>query len=335
MAAGLADEDANLERVSERYAIAITPEMAALIEGDKDNDPIATQFVPSASELTIAPDETPDPTGDDPHTPMQGLVHRYPDRVLLKPVHVCPVYCRFCFRRERVGPGGEAMSDQEIASAVSYIASRPGIFEVIVTGGDPLMLAPRRVAALVSALGTIPHVRVIRWHSRVPIVDPGRAESKLIAALTSGTKASWLALHCNHPRELTDDTVAAIGRLAAAGIVLVSQTVLLRGVNDSAATLADLFQRLIAIGVRPFYLHQLDQAPGTSHFRVPIPEGQAIMRELRGRISGIAMPTYILDIPGGFGKVPIGPHYLKADPEGASITDPAGAAHAYPLNDDR
>ncbi len=307
--------------------------MAALIERREPADAIARQFVPDPRELDVRPGEVADPTGDDPHSPLPGLVHRYPDRVLIKPVHVCPVYCRFCFRRERVGPGGEAMSEEALADAVAYVAARPEIHEVILTGGDPLMMSARRVAALAAALDAIPHVDVVRWHSRVPIADPGRVGTDLVAALSGGAKAAWIAVHCNHPDELTAAAIGALRRLAASGIVLVSQSVLLRGVNDDADTLAALFRKLVANGIRPYYLHQLDAAPGTSHFRVPLTEGQELMRALRGRISGIALPTYVLDIPGGFGKVPVGPSYL--DGEHGSVTDPKGGTHSLASDESR
>jgi lysine 2,3-aminomutase len=193
---------------------------------------------------------------------VKGIVHRYPDRVLLKPLHVCPVYCRFCFRREKVGPGGEALSADELAAALAYIRGRPEIWEVILTGGDPLMLAPRRLAELMAALDAIPHVAIVRLHSRVPIVDPERVTGELVRALKPGRVAVWLAVHCNHARELA--------------------------------------------------------------------EGQALMKALRGRLSGLAQPTYVLDVPGGHGKVPVGPSYLADDPGALRVEDAFGGQHRYP-----
>jgi lysine 2,3-aminomutase len=281
--------------------------------------------------LEASPEELADPIGDDTHSPVPGIVHRYPDRVLLKATHVCPVYCRFCFRREMVGPGGEqALAGPKLDAALDYIRANPAIHEVIITGGDPLVLAPRRIAEITRGLAAIPHLQVIRWHSRVPVVDPERITVDLIDALKAPGKAVWIAVHTNHVRELTDMARAALARLSAGGFPLVSQTVLLKGVNDDAETLAALFRTLIALGVKPYYLHHADLASGTSHFRTTIAEGQAILRALRGRISGLAMPTYVLDVPGGFGKVPVGPDYVKEASGMTQIEDVAGGLHLYP-----
>lgn len=320
-----------LDRVAARYAVAVTPEMMALIDRHDAADPIARQFVPAAEELVNSPGERADPIGDEAHSPVKGIVHRYPDRVLLKPLHACPVYCRFCFRRAMVGPGGAALTAAELDTALAYVEGRPEIWEVILTGGDPMMLAPRRLTKIVRALDALPHVGVIRLHSRVPAVDPGRLSPSLIGALATRDTAVWVALHVNHPRELTQAALDAIARLADAGIALVSQTVLLRGVNDDAATLTALFRALVRARVKPYYLHQGDLAPGTGHFRTGIAEGQALMRALRGQVSGLCQPTYMLDLPGGAGKVPIGPCHLSgSDAAGWRVTAPDGSAHAYP-----
>ena len=312
-------------------AIALTPEMTALIDrGDLAGDPIARQFVPSVRETEIAPEELPDPIGDEARSPVKGIVHRYPDRVLLKPLHVCPVYCRFCFRREKVGPGGEALTADELAAALAYIRNRPEIWEVILTGGDPLMMSPRRLADLIAALDAIDHVAVIRIHSRVPIVDPGRVTDEIVAALKPRRAPVWLAVHCNHARELAPVTRAALARLADTGIPLMGQTVLLAGVNDDAATLEQLMRALVSARVKPYYLHHPDLVRGTGHFRVPIARGQALMVALRARLSGLAQPTYVLDVPGGHGKVPIGPAYLGDDPDALMVRDVFGETHHYP-----
>jgi lysine 2,3-aminomutase len=333
--AGLIDAGVRdaVAKVATRYAIAITPAIAELIDHADPNDPIARQFVPDARELDTRPEERADPIGDDAHSPVPGIVHRYPDRVLLKATHVCPVYCRFCFRREMVGPGGEqALAGPKLEAAFDYISANPAIHEVIVTGGDPLVLAPRRIAEVSRGLASIPHVEVIRWHSRVPVVDPERITGDLVMALKAPGKAVWIAVHANHVRELTDAARAALARLASAGFPLVSQTVLLKGINDEAETLAALFRALVAIGVKPYYLHHADLAPGTAHFRTSIAEGQAIMRALRGRLSGLALPTYVLDVPGGFGKVPIGPDYVKESGAASLIEDVSGGLHPYPID---
>jgi lysine 2,3-aminomutase len=324
--AGLVAPDrlAELEGVAARYAVAITPAVAELIP---DNDPIARQFVPAAAELEQTPDERADPIGDDAHTPVEGIVHRYPDRVLLKANHACAVYCRFCFRREMVGPDGvRPLSPEQLDAAMAYIAGRPEVWEVIVTGGDPLILSVRRLRDLMSRLAKIPHVRVVRFHTRVPAVDPGRITPGLVAALRAGGKTTWVGLHANHADELTPAVEAACARILDAGIPMVSQTVLLKGVNDDAATLEALMRRFVELRIKPYYLHHADLAPGTGHFRTTLAEGQALMRELRGKVSGLCQPTYVLDIPGGHGKAPVGPCYV-ADGE---VTDPRGNVHAYP-----
>ena len=322
---------ATAERVAAKYAVAVTPELIAAIDPNDTEDPIARQFLPDETELHVAPEELADPIGDQAHAPVKGIVHRYPDRVLLKPLHTCPVYCRFCFRRETVGPGGEALSDAELDIAIDYVRGRPEIFEVIVTGGDSLLLSPRRLARIVKALDAIPHVGVIRLHTRVPIADPRRLTVKCITALVTANTALYVAIHCNHVRELTPTARTCIRALTDAGIPLLAQTVLLRGVNDDAAALTALFRALARLKVKPYYLHHADLARGTAHFRTTIAEGQALMRALRGRLSGLCQPTYVLDIPGGFGKVPIGPCYLKQGADGGWIVeDFLGQQHEYP-----
>jgi len=327
-----AHTDAALAQVARDYAIAVTPELLDLIEGPPANDPIARQFIPTAQEATNTPEELADPIGDDAYAPVKGIVHRYPDRVLLKPLHACPVYCRFCFRREQVGPGGDMLDDAGLDAALSYIATHPEIWEVIVTGGDPFMLSPRRIAHIISALDALPHVAVIRFHTRVPIADPTRVNEDVIAALKASRAAVYVGVHCNHARELTPDARACLARLADAGIPLLSQSVLLRGVNDSVEALEALFRALVAARVRPYYLHHPDLARGTSHFRLSIDEGQALMRALRGRLSGLCQPTYVLDIPGGYGKSPIGPSYVgDAGPDGTRVIDDfRDGRHSYP-----
>lgn len=317
--------------VAQRYAVAITPAMAQLIAPGNDDDPIARQFIPDPRELQHTQDEKPDPIGDGIKSPVPGIVHRYPDRVLLKLVHVCPVYCRFCFRREMVGPGkSTALSDAELSAALAYVRANPHIWEVILTGGDPLILSPRRVAEVTAALGEIAHVKILRWHSRVPAVAPERITPQLVEALTSSGHTIYVALHANHPRELGDAARAACRRLVDGGVAMVSQTVLLKGVNDDVETLEALMRRFVELRVKPYYLHHGDLAPGTSHLRTTIAEGQALMGALRRRLSGLAMPTYILDIPGAHGKVPIGPQYLSTAGNGEMvITDPGGGAHPY------
>jgi lysine 2,3-aminomutase len=317
--------------VAEQFAVAVTEDVAELIDPADDRDPIAAQFVPREAELAWAAEERADPIGDERWSPVPGIVHRYPDRVLLKPTLLCPVYCRFCFRREVVGKKGSVLDQASLARAFDYIRQRPQIWEVIVTGGDPFLLAPRRIADIVRILDQIPHLGVLRFHTRVPVVDPRRVNGALVEALAA-EKAVYVVIHANHPRELTTQVQEAVLRLSRAGIPLLSQTVLLRGVNDHAAVLETLFRRLTAMRVKPYYLHHADLAPGTSHFRTGIASGQRLVRSLRGRVSGLCQPTYVLDIPGGYGKVPIGP--CAAGQAGSSgewiIEDGTGVRHSYP-----
>ncbi|CAN5237937.1 lysine-2,3-aminomutase-like protein [soil metagenome] len=316
-----------LAAVAARYAVSVTPAMAGLIDSADPADPIARQFIPEVAELIAAPGESADPIGDDAHTPVKGIVHRYPDRLLLKPTHACAVYCRFCFRREVVGPGGEGtLTPAELDAAFAYVAAHPEVWEVILTGGDPLTLSARRLRDLSRRLAAIPHVKVLRVHTRVPAVDPQAVTEEVASALKASGKAVFVALHANHPRELTPEARAACARLIDAGIPMVSQTVLLKGVNDDAATLTALMRAFVETRIKPYYLHHGDYAPGTGHLRTTLEEGRALMRELRGDLSGLAQPTYVLDIPGGHGKAPVGPDYLSE----AGVTDPWGGRHAYP-----
>jgi lysine 2,3-aminomutase len=325
------------ERVAERYAVAVTPAVAALVDPADPADPIARQFLPDAAELRASIGELADPIGDDAHSPIEGLVHRYPDRVLIKLVSVCPVYCRFCFRRETVGRKGEALlPDEALQKALAYVVGRPAIWEVIFSGGDPFILSPRRLRRVVERFGAVAHVNVMRWHSRVPAVAPERVTTSLVRALKSAGKTVYVVLHANHPRELTPQARSACARLIDAGIPMLSQTVLLKGVNDDEETLASLMRAFVAARIKPYYLHHLDRAPGTAHFAVSIERGQELMRALRGRLSGLCLPSYVLDIPGGHGKSPIGPSYLTRRPsvQGAdhawTIEDFSGRSHPYP-----
>ncbi|HUB11026.1 MAG TPA: lysine-2,3-aminomutase-like protein [Acetobacteraceae bacterium] len=317
---GAAARDA-VGAVEQRYAIAITPAMRALIE--HPDDPIGRQFIPDPAELITAPHESADPIADDALSPIKGVVHRYPDRALLKPLLVCPVYCRFCFRREHVGPDGGLLTEAELAAAYAWFAAHPAISEVILTGGDPLLLSPRRLGAIIAALSAIPHIELLRVHTRVPVADPGLVTEALADALRADTPL-WLAVHANHAREFTSEARAALHRLIVRGVPLLGQSVLLRGVNDSAEALEALFRAMLAARVKPYYLHQLDPAPGTARFHVPIEEGRRLLAALRGRVTGLAWPTYVLDIAGGHGKVPIGPEYLGSE---GQVRDPAGQSH--------
>ena len=317
----------SLQNVASRYAVAITPALVDLVDTTDPRDPIALQFVPDERELKSRADENDDPIGDEVHTPVRGVVHRYPDRVLLKLVNACAVYCRFCFRREMVGPGRGALTGKALTAALEYIRRRPEIWEVILTGGDPLLLPPRRLKDVMTRLAAIEHVKVIRLHTRIPVAAPVRVTAALLRALRT-KKATFMVLHANHARELTEKARAACARVIDAGVPMLSQSVLLRGVNDDAEALGALMRALVECRIKPYYLHHADLAPGTAHLRTSIVEGQALMRALHGRYSGLCQPQYVLDIPGGHGKSPIGPTYLSSD--GSQIIDFKGGRHAYP-----
>ena len=325
IAAGLAppSDRAALDAVGDRYAVLIPDALQALIHDPAG--PIGRQFIPHPDELLTAPHEHPDPIGDDRLSPVPGIVHRYADRALLKPLLICPTYCRFCFRREHVGPDGGLLTEAQLSVAYDWLRAHPAVREVILTGGDPLMLSPRRLGAIIGALNAIPHIELIRIHTRVPVADPIRVSPALSAALVSAAPV-WMVVHVNHVDELTPGAVTALDAIRGAGVPLLSQSVLLRGVNDSADALAALFRALLRARVKPYYLHQLDPAPGTARFAVPVAEGQAILRALRGRLTGLAWPTYVIDIPGGHGKVPAGPDYLGP----GVVHDPSGLPHPYP-----
>ena len=319
-----------LTRVSERFAVAITPPMLDLIEPNNPFDPIALQFVPDIRELESGTTDLHDPIGDQKHSPVKGIVHRYPDRLLLTPIQVCPVYCRFCFRRETVSqPDHALLSKAELQSALNYIREHQDVWEVILSGGDPFLLSPRRLREIVAVLDEIEHVRVIRVHTRVPVVDPQRISASLVDALASN-KAVYVVLHSNHPRELTPSALAACKKIIDAGIPMLSQTVLLKDVNDNAAILEELFRDLVANRIKPYYLHHGDRATGTEHFRTRVSHGQDIVRQLRGKVSGLCQPTYVLDIPGGAGKVPLEPAWAETmDKQHYKITDRFGVQHNY------
>ncbi|WP_029010750.1 lysine-2,3-aminomutase-like protein [Azospirillum halopraeferens] len=322
---------AGVAGVAGRYAVAITPYLADRLTGAAPGDPLYAQYVPAPEEAYTTPAERDDPIGDHARSPVKGIVHRYPDRVLLKPLHACAVYCRFCFRREMVGPGGEALTAEELEAALAYVRSRPEVWEVVVTGGDPLLLSVRRIESIVRALAGMGHVGVVRFHTRVPVADPLRVTPELVAALRAEGLATWVAVHANHAGELASPAAAAaLARLADAGIPLLGQTVLLKGVNADAASLEALFRAMVRHRVKPYYLHHPDLAPGTGHFRPTLAEGQALVKALRGHVSGLCQPTYVLDIPGGHGKAPAAPAWVEPRDDGtAAVEDFTGTRHTY------
>ncbi len=317
--------------------MALTPHLAARVGTSRA---LARQFIPSPAEALLLPEEMADPIGDNAHTAVKGIVHRYPDRVVLMPHLTCAAYCRFCFRRERIDQPGNTLTSAELENALDYIRTRPSLWEVVLTGGDPLMLSPERLQNLLIALVDIPHLGVIRLHTRLPVSAPQRVSERMITTLAAveamadvvgDNKAIYLVLHCNHVDELGSETTAACRAIVQAGVPILAQTVLLKGINDTTCALTELFRALVRRRIKPYYLHHTDLARGTGHFRTTVLEGQAIMKSLRAELSGLCQPTYVLDIPGGHGKVPVGPCYVHGDlMRGGEIEDPKGRLHPYP-----
>jgi lysine 2,3-aminomutase len=322
--AGLVDEaeGAGLAPVEAAFRVRISPAMQAV-----DSAGVRAQFLPDVRELRVTAEELADPIGDDAHRPVPGLTHRYADRAILHATQVCEVYCRFCFRRETVGEAG-TLAEAEFERVVDYLRATPAVREVIFTGGDPFVLSARRLGAMLDRLEALGTLDVVRFHTRVPVVAPEKVTAALAGVLDRALPV-WVVVHVNHADEVTEAASAALRRLNRAGVPLLSQTVLLRGVNADADVLERLFRVLIRNRVKPYYLHHPDLAKGTGHFRVTLAEGQRVMAALRGRLTGIAQPLYVLDIPGGHGKVPVGPGYLRAEGDGWVVTDPQGVEHAY------
>lgn len=309
------------------HKVGLTP---YIIEKSKNNPAIARQYLPSTEELKIQPHELDDPIGDKRNGKGNALVHRYKDRVLLLVSDHCAVYCRFCMRKHRVGKGYAALSSQDLTEAAEYIKTRPDIWEVILSGGDPLILAPRRMTQVIETISLIPHIQIIRLHTRLPLADPQRINQEMIESLKS-KKQIYMVLHINHASEITPEVITALKLLRANGITLLSQSVLLHGVNDTVDDLEALMRSIVANGIKPYYLHHPDLVPGTSHFQLTLDKGQELMQQLRGRISGLCWPTYVLDIPGGYGKIPINPTYVQPiNHQEWRVQDPQGQWHIYP-----
>lgn len=321
------DDVASLQQVADRFDVLITGAMADLMTG-ADQDPIAMQFVPQTDELQEATQELNDPTGDQQHEVVKGVVHRYEDRCLLKVVSACPIYCRFCFRKAMIGGGKASLTKAELEKAYAYIQSQKAIWEVILTGGDPLILKPARLKAIVSKLAAIDHVAIIRYHTRVPVVEPTWITTELLAALKS-SKTTYVVLHANHPSEFTASALKACAAIVDAGIPMLSQTVLLKGINDSVPVLIELMKTFVRNRIKPYYLHHPDLAKGTGHFRVSVTEGQKLVKAMQGQISGLCQPTYMLEIPGGAGKIPISPCYYSTEDATLILEDFAGNKHRY------
>lgn len=305
-------ERLGLAAQSERgFPLGITPYYFGLIDPKDPACPVRRQVVPRIEELTPAPGDLRDPLGEAAHEVAPNLIVRYPDRALLFATDRCAVYCRFCTRSRLVGAGGGARSLSLLEPAFEYLRQHPEIRDVIVSGGDPLVMATERLGRLIGAVRAIPSVETIRLATRVPVVLPQRITDELLQALRAHHPI-WIMTHFNHPRELTAESALACNRLADAGFPVMNHSVLLRGVNDSAEVLERLFRGLVRLRVRPYYLLQADPVQGTGHLRTPLDVGIGIMERLQGRLSGIALPKLIVDTPGGLGKVPVGPDYVLA-----------------------
>lgn len=289
--------------------IRVTPYYLSLCDKDDPNCPIRLQCVPRADEGSEVLGDMVDPLGELAHEAAPSLVQRYPDRALLLATDRCAVYCRFCTRSRMVGDGGGAVPLARLEPAMAYLEAHPEVRDIILSGGDPLTVATDRLVRLLERLRAIPSVETIRLATRVPVTLPSRVTGELVRALRR-YHPLWVMTHFNHPKELTPASTEACRRLADAGFPIMNQTVLLRGVNDNAETLAELFRGLVRRRVKPYYLLQADPVRGTGHLRTPLSSGVAIMEQLQGRLSGIALPKLIVDTPGGMGKVPVGPDYV-------------------------
>lgn len=303
------EERAGTILAGKKLALGITPHFFNLIDQGDANCPIRRQVVPRIEESQTAPDEMIDPCGEDANMPVPGLVHRYPDRVLLLVTDRCASYCRYCTRSRVVSGAGEQELTTDLEGALAYLEKHPEVRDVLLSGGDPLLLSDSKLEAILARLRQIPTIEFIRIGTRIPIFLPQRITPELVRVLKK-YHPLWMSVHSNHPREITEEVREALGRLADAGIPLGNQSVLLRGVNDQAETLKELFHKLLLCRVRPYYLYQCDLITGSAHLRTTIREGQEIMEQLRGHTTGYAVPTYVVDGPGGGGKIPIGPSYI-------------------------
>jgi lysine 2,3-aminomutase len=323
-------ETAGLDRVIAAYPMRINPYYLGLIR--EPHDPLWNQAVPDLRELS---DKVcmADPLAEEALSPVPLLVHKYPDRVLFLVSNQCAMYCRFCTRKRMVGTGRMRINDESLENAYAYIRRQPAIREVLLSGGDPLLLEDEKISRILHSLRAIPSVEVIRIGSRVPCTLPMRVTDRLVAILKR-YHPLYINTHFNHPREITAEAAAACGRLADAGIPLGSQTVLLRGVNDDIATIRTLMRALLRIRVKPYYLFQADLTRGTDHFRTPVRQGIEIMRGLYGHLSGMAVPTFALDAPGGKGKIPLTPQYILEYKENLIFSNYCGEICSYPESGD-
>ena len=322
-------EEHAVTRRAGRFIMGIPPYWAALMDPDDPTCPIRRQAVPVEEEYRLSPNDMIDPLGEDSHMPVPGLVHRYPDRVLLLVVEICSMYCRFCTRSRVVGTNAGFSKSINIDHAIDYIKSHRKIRDVLISGGDPLTLSDERLDEILTKLKAIPHVEFVRIGTRNPVTLPYRVTESLCHVLTKH-KPVWMSLHFNHPKEVTPQVKGACGMLADSGVPLGSQTVLMKGINDRAAIMKKLFHELLKIRVRPYYIYQCDPVKGTAHFRTPVAEGIQIIEKLRGHTTGYAVPTFVVDGPGGGGKIPLMPNYVVSVKDGVwTLRNFSGKLFAY------
>lgn len=312
------EEEEGIDGCGEKLTMSIPPYFASLMDPENPKCPIRLQCVPLKYELTASPEEMADPCGEDGHSPVRGLVHRYPDRVLFLVNEMCAMYCRHCTRSRMVGDGHHTLSPDTYDAAFEYIRAHKEIRDVLISGGDPLTLGDRMLEHLIKTLKAVPHVEFVRIGTRIPVTLPQRITLELVKMLKQYSPI-WMSIHFNHPREITKRVKFACDLLADSGIPLGSQTVLLKGINDNAATMKKLMHELLKIRVRPYYIYQCDPILGSKHFRTPVAVGIHIMEKLRGHTTGYAVPTFVIDAPGGGGKIPVGPNYLVSHEDGRYV----------------
>lgn len=324
------EERAGVLLTGSKLAMGITPHFFNLIDINDPDCPIRRQVVPRIEESVTSPEEMKDPCGEDDSMPVPGLVHRYPDRVLLLVTDRCASYCRYCTRSRVVSGVGEQELSTDLDAAIAYLEAHSEVRDVLLSGGDPLLLSDARLESILSRLRAIPHIEFIRIGSRIPIFLPQRITPELCDMLRRHHPV-WMSIHCNHPRELTGEVFAGLGRLADAGVPLGNQAVLLKGINNDATILKELFHKLLMCRVRPYYLYQCDLIQGSQHLRTSIREGIEIMDQLRGHTTGYAIPQYVVDGPGGGGKIPLNPEYIMAHTSDRIVLrNYAGEIYEYP-----
>lgn len=322
-------ERAQINLVSRRYPLAITPYYLSLIDPARPDDPVRKQAVPSISEVTMGDIGLEDPLAEQEDSVVPGLVHRYPDRALMVLTDICPMLCRHCTRKREWRHGGWVRTDAEIEAMLGYLRRTECVRDVVISGGDPLTLSTSRLESVISRLRAIKHIEIIRIGTRFPVVLPQRIDAELCAML-SKYGPIWLNTHFNHPNEITPEASAAIDRLLRAGVPVNNQSVLLRGINDNVETMLKLCQGLLKIKVRPYYLFQCDEVQGTEHLRTPVETGTRIIEGMRGHTSGLAVPTFVVDLIQGGGKVPLQPNYvLEHTQEELVIRNYEGQVYRY------